>query len=804
MAGGLVPDASQLANVRSRVAWWGRQRSRPVRVLIGVLAPVAVTAAFLPLNDAGRYRPSTLLVAVVAVVALLGGRASAVTATGTATLALWIAILPPRWSLRIDSRADRASLVVFVVAALGVVTLVTLLSRTRAKLENERTEVNLLFDRLPVGIAVFDHDVRFRRVNATLAAIDGISAAAYLGRLPAELSELAGNTLEPSVRRVLASGLPVVDELVSRDVPGAPSFRMSFFPVETLEGAAVGAVIEDVTITVAHEQRERVIATCALRLAEAVSIETVGEIALEVLTKRTHARGSLSTVSVERATVEVTVIDGYPSAAASAGPLLRWPLGESNPITDAARDATWVEVTDHNTLQGKNPDCWFGDLDASLAPADEAMVCIPLFDLRTTTPRTPLAVLQLGWSDRRDQQELDREFVSRIASLAELALSRLRVAETEADDRFRSVLNSMPDNVAVTEAVRDEAGRIVDFEIRFANQSSIDGAGRGAGDMIGRRVLDLYPNIVASGLFDQYVSVVETGKPVVLTTPYAEQLADGQLIEGSWTVQATRHGDGYIAATRDITDQVRAERELQAAHEAVLLARVAVETLQAAALPASLPPVRGLTFAARYVAATPAPLGGDWYDVFPLEDGRVGLVIADVVGHGTAAASSMVQMRNKLRGAAFDGRGPDVVLRQLNAMACRSEAMLTCCYVIVDAASGELEWANAGHPPPLVHGNDQIRWLSEPSKVMLGVTTSARYQTGRTQLQRGGVIVLYTDGLVERRERSIDDGVSLLGAVVERFRAQPPEQLATGILEAMTTPPLADDLCVLVAKLSSG
>jgi GAF domain-containing protein len=162
------------------------------------------------------------------------------------------------------------------------------------------------------------------------------------------------------------------------------------------------------------------------------------------------------------------------------------------------------------------------------------------------------------------------------------------------------------------------------------------------------------------------------------------------------------------------------------------------EALQRSLLPERLPTVPGLELAARYLpAAAAASLGGDWYDVFRLSGGTIGIVIGDVVGRGIAAAALMAQLRTALRAYAFDGHPPGAVVGRLNRLTGNLSAatMTTLGYVVLDPATQIATVVSAGHLPPLVVGVDgRASYLPVESDVALGVTRSARYREQTFQL----------------------------------------------------------------------
>ncbi len=229
------------------------------------------------------------------------------------------------------------------------------------------------------------------------------------------------------------------------------------------------------------------------------------------------------------------------------------------------------------------------------------------------------------------------------------------------------------------------------------------------------------------------------------------------------------------------------------------------ETLQRSVLPDSLPKIPGLDLAVRYLPGTAGvDVGGDWYDAFPLDAGRVGLVIGDVVGHNVASASVMGQMRQLLRAYAVDTMQPAEVLRRTARAQARllPDALATVVYALLDPATGELSYANAGHPPPVwASASGQIGYLDDASGVMLGVPGEAEFTVGRRALDPGTSLLLYTDGLIEDRRRDITDGLSALARVMGQVSPLSAEKTCATVQAALLgETPRADDVCLLAVR----
>jgi PAS domain S-box-containing protein len=235
------------------------------------------------------------------------------------------------------------------------------------------------------------------------------------------------------------------------------------------------------------------------------------------------------------------------------------------------------------------------------------------------------------------------------------------------------------------------------------------------------------------------------------------------------------------------------------------------ETLQRSVLPDTLPEIPGLDLAVRYLPGTAGvDVGGDWYDAFPLDGGRVGLVIGDVVGHNIGSASIMGQMRHLLRAYAVDRMHPADVLRRTALAQARllPDTLATVVYALLDPATGELSYANAGHPPPVwATASGQAGYLDDASGVMLGVPVEPAFTVGRRTLDPGTSLLFYTDGLIEDRRRDISDGLNALADVMGVVMGGPAPLSAERTCAAVQAALLgdtarADDVCLLAVRFT--
>ncbi|OPF82512.1 histidine kinase [Streptomyces antioxidans] len=243
-------------------------------------------------------------------------------------------------------------------------------------------------------------------------------------------------------------------------------------------------------------------------------------------------------------------------------------------------------------------------------------------------------------------------------------------------------------------------------------------------------------------------------------------------------------------------------------------------TLQRSLLPRMLPEQNALDVAYRYLPAE-SGVGGDWFDVIPLPGARVALVVGDVVGHGLHAAATMGRLRTAVHNFSTLDLPPDEILSHLDDLIARidqdegpggpdgdgsgggggSEGITgaTCLYAIYDPVTRRCTMARAGHPPPaLVRPDGSVEFLDLPAGPPLGLG-GLPFETSELELPEGSHLVLYTDGLIEKRDRDIDTGLEMLrGALSHPGRT--PEDACTAVLDALLPDRPSDDIALIVAR----
>ena len=281
---------------------------------------------------------------------------------------------------------------------------------------------------------------------------------------------------------------------------------------------------------------------------------------------------------------------------------------------------------------------------------------------------------------------------------------------------------------------------------------------------------------------------------------FAEPVTDyyGELVavRGAYQdISTYYHTEMALAATRDLLSdsEERAEEE----HRLAL-------RLQQAITPQSshLAEAAGLDVAARYRPAGQGHLvSGDWYDTVLLPSGQVMLVVGDVAGHGIDAVTGMVTLRNCLRGLAITGAGPRSLLSWLNSVACHltDDILGTAICGLYDPSDRTLRWARAGHLPALLVRDARASLLPQPAGVLLGAATDVCYEEATTPLEPGDTLLMFTDGLIERKDKSIDE---CLEAMLE-IASRPADDIDAYAdqLVALAGSDTGDDACLVAVTL---
>lgn len=362
----------------------------------------------------------------------------------------------------------------------------------------------------------------------------------------------------------------------------------------------------------------------------------------------------------------------------------------------------------------------------------------------------------------------------------------------ESELRFRNMADHAPVMIWMTDA---------DGQCTYLNRRWYEFTGQSEPESLGLGWLDATHPEDRAAASATFAEATRTCRPFSLD--YRLRSRDGTY---RWAVDAAapRLGDdgrflGFVGSVMDITERKDAERAVMAQRDREH--EIAVR-LQQSMLPTALVEDPRIDIAAAYVTgAEHLQVGGDWYETFHMRDGRVCVVVGDVVGHNTEAAAAMGQLRAGLLALAPYVSTPAELLCELDGFAQRYRItdFATALCIFLDPDDGAIEYASAGHPPAaLCPAAGDVGWLDGARSAPLGRFALDQRPTATATLERGAVLVAYSDGLIERRGATIDDGLQRLAQAIAQHRADTVHELCEATLELLGGPAGFDDDTVLV------
>jgi serine phosphatase RsbU (regulator of sigma subunit) len=319
---------------------------------------------------------------------------------------------------------------------------------------------------------------------------------------------------------------------------------------------------------------------------------------------------------------------------------------------------------------------------------------------------------------------------------------------------------------------------------------------------------ELYPEIpdemlVAAAHDDEHLRRIrELGMASAMIVPLQ---ARGRSL-GALTLVAAESGRHFDQDDLELAEDL-ARRAALAIDNAILFRREheAAVTLQRSLLPQSIPEIEGLQFAVRYEPAGPGlQVGGDWYEVVARDDGRVAVVIGDVAGRGIHAASVMGRVRPALRAYVAEGHGPGAAIERLDELLKEAEQpeMTTVFLLELDPATGAAEYVRAGHPPALLrHPDGRVEALTGAGTPPLGIFADLECTSHSAEIPPGSLLLLYTDGLIERRGETLEVGLERL----KRAFADAPEgaeACVRSLAEGLGAASIPDDVAMLAMAVA--
>ena len=655
----------------------------------------------------------------------------------------------------------------------------------------------------PVGFALIDADLVFRRVNRPLARIGGIEPEEHIGRplteiWPADLARRA----EAAIRTVLAGGGPA-EEIPADDAgapPGGdapPSWTLSVSLARDSGGAAAGVAL------IAVSQAERLTAAESLRHSQ------------ERYRSLVQAGGQV--VWVTTPTGEV----------AEDSPEWRHITGQT---PEEYRARGWLDVI-HNDDRDRVQQDWQDSLRSGHPFESRYRVrtksgSFKHYDVRAVAVERDGRIIEwVGASTDVTAQREAEEMRGRLTE--QLSAAALRTARLQQATSMLAEALTVEQVVGViTEVGRSAIGAersavaMLDnnrLRLRTINAGGLPGR---PGLATGEIPLDT-TSVMTAAITARRPLTFES--PEVLRQYFADENLDLFLAntdEQAWVGLPLLSSGAPLGALRfsftrprQITDEERVFLEALAGQCALALERASLyerehttaETLQRSLLPDRLPTVPGLVLEARYLPVTRnMEIGGDWYDAFRLPDGKLAVAAGDVMGKGLTAAAGMGRVRNALRALALTDPRPAAVLAGLDRLFTATELeeqVTTVAYLVVDPETGEGMAGNAGHLPPLMLSPGAEPWL-DPARGGTPLGWASPRQQYQFSLPAGHTAVLYSDGLVENRTRGLDKGLDELVAVAASAPpgvADQPAELLNYLVDRMLAGyEQDDDVTVLV------
>ena len=414
--------------------------------------------------------------------------------------------------------------------------------------------------------------------------------------------------------------------------------------------------------------------------------------------------------------------------------------------------------------------------------------------------------------------ESEREAAKRVRTLYEISRSFAQSLslETTLDVLTESIVKLLGVDAAVIR-MRDERGQ--DFSARslYVNDSRVNAAARA---LLSRP--QSLPDAMLEGL-------VRSGRPLVLDARIAQELGGSLALlvpffeKGSSAAIVPISSAGELVATltivslhpeRPVAGEI-AETALSIAGQAALAIDNArlyaqqkefADTMQRSLLPRAVPKLPGLELGDVYESSARVDVGGDVYDYLTLDDGRLAVVLGDVMGHGVEATADMAMAKFVFRSLARQHADPGAFLAAANDVVASDIApgkFITMVEVVIDAAKGEVACAGAGHPAPrLVLPDGTVEPIAARG-LALGIEPQQSYATVRAALPRGASVVLYTDGVVEARRNGEQFGLDRLDLLLSEQRGLEPKEIALAALaasRAWSGGDLGDDFAVVVIK----
>jgi serine phosphatase RsbU (regulator of sigma subunit)/integral membrane sensor domain MASE1 len=578
-----------------------------------------------------------------------------------------------------------------------------------------------------------------------------------------------------------------------------------------------------------RENARRVAAEVGAVIADAPSAATSADLAVRAVRDRLGAdEVMINLLGSDQRSFSRLASTGLPASAAEIAEHFTAGSDAPGPLSVRLRQA--VYRSDRQSDPGEFAD----KRDIESAAGLRAVAALPLM-----TEDGPQGYLDVWWSSPREFSFADRDFLEGLADTVSRCIERakLRQAERRESQRLRTLSEVArllsaaltPDDVAhvVATTVQVNAGaRAVGLAVAGDDDATLEWVATSAYPAA------FWEKLCGTNLRDSAVATdaVRTGRPATTRTisecerryPGTGHLADEAGLQTllSWPLSTGQRTFGALVLAWAREQPLDGSQLTFVTGLASLVAQAlnrarrftdeqaVAAILQQAVMPETLPPVPGLDVGAVYQPAAPEHgVGGDWYDVLPLPSGAVYVSVGDVVGHGLAAAQDMTQLRNSARALAVCGLPPTRLLSEINGIAghVMNGKFATMSVGLLDPGTGRLCYGTAGHPPALIRnsGTGKVTYADEAAGPVLGVDDDPGFTQRNVILGPEDILLMYSDGLVERRGEDIETGLGRLARHLERW---PATESLPGLCQHLTGAcpgaPQYDDICVLAVRRS--
>jgi PAS domain S-box-containing protein len=681
----------------------------------------------------------------------------------------------------------------------------------------------------PVALGFFDPQLRYMRVNAALAEVNGIPAEQHLGRTVDEMLPGIPAQVTADLGRVVRTGEPVVGAEVTGETPAQPGVMRhwvsSYYPIAGPDGGlfAIGAVVVEITERKRHE-RERAELLAAEQQARFGSERAAARLAaLQSITAQLSGVSTLDDVAdvLAGAVLNLLGLSAAALALTDDSGRLRLTRGVG---TASGRKGLSVDARDPlGSVLLQRRLCVLSGSPSAVLPEDcSSSALIPL-----VVQGRAVGALALGWPAGAQAPEVAEHLFAALGDQFAQAIERagLREAEQRARERLAflaeasRVLSASLDAEATTRALARLAvaevadactvAVVTDRGLRLAGAAPFDDPSSDP-TLTGPSGVDaaLVADLDDPGIDPRHAELLRTlGLRSLMTAPLRAHGSDLGVLTLYQGPSGRRFSPDELAWMEDLA--ARVATALDNARLYRDRAHVA-RTLQRSLLPPADPGIPGLEVAARYHPVSEgSKVGGDFYDVFPLGRDAWGVVMGDVSGKGVAAASLTALSRYTVRAAALHLERPSAVLHTLNRAILDGdfeERFCTIVYMTVQEGDGSarVRLCRGGHPPPLLLAPDGTVTPVGDDGTAIGLLADPDLTDAEVLLGPGQALVLYTDGVLEARSADGVWGDDLVASVLSAAAGQPVERiaeaLATAVLELADGSP-GDDIAILVLRV---